>query len=92
MITREDAERIATSAQGRPAGDATQPWELVEFDHGWLIVEPPPPGGYPRGGASSVVERDAGRLIRFPSSISHERIRDEYLIVRERGHEVETGK
>lgn len=88
MITRNDAEVIASSLLGRAPDDDQHPWQLREFADGWLIVEPPPPGENVRGGASRVIEREAGRLIRFPSSISRRHIVEDYPRVRDRGHEV----
>lgn len=85
MITRPEAERIATDFLGNEATDASKAWDLVEFDHGWLIDRKPPPGAPARGGASWVIERTDGRLIVFPSSISPGRIVDSYEDVRDSG-------
>jgi hypothetical protein len=88
MISEKDAESIAIDLLGRQPDDGSRPWGLTEFDHGWLIVDLQPPDEPRRGGASRVIERDAGRLMRFPSSISRRRIMEQYPDVRDRGHEV----
>jgi hypothetical protein len=88
MISEKDAERIAMGALGRPPDDADRPWRLTQFDHGWLIVDVQPPSEPSRGGTSRVIERETGRLLRFPSSVSRHRIMQEYPKVRGRGHEV----
>lgn len=79
MITKEQAEQIAGQVTGRSDGG----WELEEFDDGWLIREGVDPAM--RGGVMRVVERDSGRVMRFPSSISSRRILNEYARVVDRG-------
>jgi hypothetical protein len=83
MITRDEAERIAAELIGFPAGDAAHGWVLEEFDEGWLINEHQA-DDY-RGGASRVIERESGRIMRFPSSIPPTRILGEYGKVLGRG-------
>lgn len=81
MITKEQAERIASQVTGREDGS----WELVEFDDGWLIRESSGSDRSLRGGATRVIERDSGRVVRFPSSVSPKRILSDYAQVVDRG-------
>jgi hypothetical protein len=83
MITRDEAERIATQVTGSPSDDAEHGWALEEFDEGWLINEREA-DDY-RGGASRVIERESGRVMRFPSSVPPSRILDEYGKILGRG-------
>jgi hypothetical protein len=83
MITHEQAERIADEVIGPDGGG--QSWELVEFDAGWLIRESSSSDASMRGGAIRVVERESGRVMRFPSSVPPRRILTEYAEVVERG-------
>jgi hypothetical protein len=85
MITRQDAEGIAERILGRPATDDARPWELREFDHGWLIQEALPAGIRSRGAAHRVIERETGHVVQFPSSVPPVRIVEEYPAVRDRG-------
>lgn len=78
MITAEQAELIAGQVTGGR-------WELVEFDAGWLIRENSPDGEPRRGAAVRVIERESGRVMRFPSSVPPRRILTEYAQVAERG-------
>jgi hypothetical protein len=82
MITQEQAERIATEITGR--GPESGGWELVEFDAGWLIRESSASDASLRGGALRVVERESGRVMRFPSGVPPQRIVAEYAEVVER--------
>ncbi len=81
MITRQQAEQIAGQITGRQDGS----WELVEFDAGWLIRENSAGDPSLRGGAARVIERDSGRVVRFPSSVPPRRILTEYAQVVQRG-------
>jgi hypothetical protein len=81
MITKEQAEQIAGQVTGRQDGS----WELVEFDAGWLVRESSASDRSMRGGATRVIERDSGRVVRFPSSVSSSRIVNEYARVVGRG-------
>jgi hypothetical protein len=81
MITKEQAEQIASQVTGRQDGS----WELVEFDDGWLIRESSASDRSLRGGVTRVIERDSGRVVRFPSSVSPRRIVNEYAQVVDRG-------
>jgi hypothetical protein len=83
MISRDQAERIAAEMTGTPAGEPGRGWELQEFSAGWLVVEPAAAGS--RGGAGRVIEREAGRVMRFPSFIPPARIMAEYDAVLEHG-------
>jgi hypothetical protein len=85
MITRQEAERIAAAFLGHEATDASGPWDLVEFDQGWLIDRKPLPGEPTRGAPSWVIERADGRLMVFSSGISSNRIISNYEDVRRRG-------
>ena len=84
LITREQAEAIAAGLCGAPAEDAERGWELKEFDAGWLIREHAGTGR--RGGATRVIERDTGLVMRFPSGIPPTLILEEYGQVRGDGH------
>jgi hypothetical protein len=88
MISEKDAERIAASVLGRQPDDDGRPWKLTQFDHGWLVLDVLPPSEPSRGGTTRVIERETGRMLRFPSSISRADIMGEYLEVRSWGHEV----
>jgi hypothetical protein len=81
MITQEQAEQIAGRITGRQDGS----WELVEFDAGWLIREHAAADPSLRGAAARVIERDSGRIVRFPSSVPPRRILTEYAQVVDRG-------
>lgn len=83
MITHEEAERIAAAAIGFSSDDAAHGWDLEEFDEGWLINEHEADDF--RGGASRVIERDSGRVMRFPSSVPPSRILGEYGKILGRG-------
>lgn len=85
MINQQDAEVIATEILRRPPADASRPWQLREFDQGWLIQEAPPPGEARRGGSRRVIERATGQVVRFPSSVPPGRITEEYSEVRDYG-------
>ena len=76
MITHDQAKQIAAQLVGAPASDPDRGWDLVEFDVGWLIREKAMMNF--RGGASRVVERESGRVMRFPSYIPPVRILEEY--------------
>jgi hypothetical protein len=83
MITRDEAERIAAEVVGLPSDDAEHGWDLEEFDQGWLINE----HGWDdyRGGATRVIERGSGRVMRFPSSVPPASILEEYGEILRRG-------
>jgi hypothetical protein len=81
MITKEQAEQIASQVTGLEDGS----WELVEFNDGWLIRENSASDRSVRGGATRVIERDSGRVVRFPSSIPPRRILNDYAQVVDRG-------
>ena len=88
LITREQAEAIAAGLCGAPAEDAERGWELKEFDAGWLVSEHA--GAGRRGGATRVIERDTGLVMRFPSGIPPTLILEEYAQVRDDGHPQES--
>lgn len=84
MITREQAEHVASQIVGGNQPDGSQTWELVEFDVGWLIRGAWLNDRARRGGAVHVVER-SGRVMRFPSSVPPDRILEEYAAIVEDG-------
>jgi hypothetical protein len=77
MITRDEAERIAAQVIGLPANDAEHGWDLDEFDKGWIIIE----HGWDdyRGGETRVIERESGRVMRFPSFLPPDLIVRDYV-------------
>jgi hypothetical protein len=87
MIGREQAEAIASQSMGE-VPDRT--WELVEFDAGWLVRVTFTDGVKRRGGSTRVVERKAGRVVRFPSSVPPQLILSDYPRALERRPRVET--
>lgn len=76
MITRDEAERIAAQVVGLPADDAEHGWDLEEFGEGWIINE----HGWDdyMGTATRVIEREAGRVMRFPSFVPPDLITADY--------------
>ena len=76
MINRDDAERIAGEMTGAPSDDLERGWELTEFSAGWYVIEYAKRGR--RGGVSRVIERESGRVMRFPSFVPPDRIIEEY--------------
>jgi hypothetical protein len=84
MITRDQAERIVAELAGAPADDPQRGWELQEFSAGWLVIEHANRGR--RGGPGRVIERETGRVMRFPSFVPPGRIIAEYEAVRQHGH------
>ena len=76
MINRDDAERIAGEMTGAPSDDVERGWELTEFSAGWYVIEYAKRGR--RGGVSRVIERESGRVMRFPSFVPPDRIIEEY--------------
>jgi hypothetical protein len=85
MITREQAEEIASLVVRKKPGDITKTWELVEFNAGWLIQVPTMFDRSLRGGVTRVIERADGRVMRFPSYVPPDRILNEYDDVVEDG-------
>jgi hypothetical protein len=73
MVTFEEALSITTRLLGDP-GDP--PWKLVEFPAGWLVVKEP--GLSERGRVTHAVERESGRVLRFPSRVPPKRIMESY--------------
>jgi hypothetical protein len=78
-----DAVNLAQGFLGRRPDDGKRPWKLREFSDGWLISEAPIEGY--RGAAVLVIERDSGRIVRFPSAVPPGRILNEYGLVRSVG-------
>lgn len=83
MITRDQAERMAAEMTGAAPDDPERGWELEEFGAGWYVIEYAQRGR--RGGASRVIERESGRVMRFPSYVPPGRIVAEYDAVRQEG-------
>ena len=68
MITQEQAAAIAFHVCGAPPGDPRRGWDLTEFEDGWLITER---AKTPRRVAETrVIERDSGRVMSFPPTVS----------------------
>jgi len=78
MITKAEAERIATEVVGPASASEGCGWKLIEFDAGWLIRQDWMDDRSLRGGGVRVVERDSGRVMRFPSFVPPDRILTEY--------------
>jgi hypothetical protein len=92
MITREQAEAIAcTVVRPDPGDPSARNWNLLDFGAGWLIQEHAALNPAFRGAATRVIERDTGRVMRFPSSVPPGRILDEYDSVVSRGRAEEPG-
>jgi hypothetical protein len=85
MITQQQAERIAGEITGRAQDSGDRGWDLVEFDAGWLIRTSSLSDRSLRGAAVRVIERESGRVMRFPSSVPPDRILTEYAQVVEQG-------
>jgi hypothetical protein len=71
--------------------DQYRTWELVEFDAGWLIRVTYTDGERRRGGSTRVVEREGGRVMRFPSSVPPGLILADYAQAVNRGVPEEPG-
>lgn len=82
MITSEQAEAIAGQVMGEVPN---RTWDLVEFDAGWLVQVTFTDGEHRRGGSTRVVERESGRVMRFPSSVPPDLILEDYALAQERG-------
>ncbi len=89
MITRAEAEQIAAQVAGPAAQGDGRGWTLVEFDAGWLIRPASLDDPALRGGGVQVVEQESGRVMRFPSSVSPDRILAHYDQVVHRGFPVD---
>jgi hypothetical protein len=76
LIGRDQAESLAAEVCGAPSEDSERGWELEEFDVGWLIIANAAIGR--RGGPTYVIERESGRVMRFPSIVPPTRIVEEY--------------
>jgi len=86
MATENEALALAGRALGRPSTDSLRPWRLIEFPEGWLIEETVD-SSKPEtiGAARLVIERETGRVMRFPSSVPPRRIVGDYQAVVTRG-------
>ena len=78
MITRDQAESIATEIIGPATAAAGRGWHLEEFPAGWFVREDWMSNTQIRGGSFCVVERSAGSVLAFPASIPPARIMTEY--------------
>ena len=81
MIDTERAREIAVALLGRPSSDPTRPWSLIEFREGWIINENGYLGDNFVGSLGRVIEKESGRVVRFPSRIPTDRIMNEYEAV-----------
>jgi hypothetical protein len=88
MITSDDAQRIAAEIIGPAQAVDGQGWHLEEFPAGWFVREDWMSEQSVRGGSFCVVERAAGRVMAFPSSISPDRIKTEYDQVVDRASQI----
>ena len=88
MITSDDAQRIAAQIIGPADAADGRGWQLEEFPDGWFVREDWMSGESVRGGSFCVVERAAGRMMAFPSSISPDRIKTEYNQVLDRASRI----
>ncbi|CAO5258268.1 hypothetical protein [Frankia sp. AgKG'84/4] len=89
MIGEDEAVGIALALLGRPSDDPNQPWHLMEFEQGWLIDETGYLAGKVAGSLGRVIEKESGRVVRFPSAVPTRRILSDYAAVAHRGR-VET--
>jgi hypothetical protein len=76
LIIREQAELVAAKICGAPSSDTDNGWELEEFDRGWLVDRNAAKDH--RGGLTFVIERDAGRVVSFPSFVPPDLIMADY--------------
>jgi hypothetical protein len=83
VITAEEAALRAELILENPAGHPKRGWELEEFPQGWLINWRGWDGN--PGQFSIVIERETG-LVRYFTTVTPQRIINEYEAVRERGH------
>jgi hypothetical protein len=81
MASETDAYRLVASVLRRPHDDGESPWQLLEFPQGWLVKEE----NKDRGSTTRVVERDSGRVLRFPSFVPPGRILRDYPAVVDKG-------
>ena len=88
MITSDEAQRIATEVIGPATAADGEGWHLEEFDVGWFVREDWMSGESVRGGSFCVIEKAAGRVLAFPSSISPTRIKTEYAQVVDRASQL----
>lgn len=92
MITEREAHEIVEDLFSDMTPNQGRPWELQEFDQGWLVrVRPRPGEENNRGAAARVVERGSGRVMRFPSGVPTRRILTDYPKVVRRGREESRG-
>jgi hypothetical protein len=78
MIDEKQAYSIAAALLGRAGDDPVQPWHLAEFSEGWLIKETGDKGDAIYGMPSRVIEKESGRVLRFPSFVPPGRIIADY--------------
>jgi hypothetical protein len=81
----DEALAVAMDVLRRPPDDSEHPWHLREFGSGWLIEESDFGGPVLVGGPRRVIERNSGRIMRFPSSVPPRRILNEYESIASRG-------
>jgi len=85
MIDEIAARRQAEELLKCPSDHPEHPWTMESFAEGWLVRQGPLAGF--RGQASYVIERETGRIMRFPSSVPPQRIREDYPNIFSRGTE-----
>ncbi|CAO5234212.1 hypothetical protein [Frankia sp. AgKG'84/4] len=85
MINEVEAVGIASALLGRPGDDPDRPWHLMEFEQGWLINETGYLAGKVAGSLGRVIEKESGRVVRFPSAVPTRRILSDYEAVVNRG-------
>ena len=93
MITERDARSIVEDLFNRLQASQRRPWELQEFEEGWLVrLMPRADEEDYRGAPARVVERESGRVMRFPSAVPTRRILNDYPKVVRRGREEARGR
>jgi hypothetical protein len=81
MIDEERALSVISAILQRANNDPERPWTLVEFPQGWLVREGREEDRGSIGGVVRVVEKDSGRVLRFPSRVPTGRIIADYTSV-----------
>lgn len=86
MIDEERALVVVSAILQRSSNDMDRPWRLVEFPQGWLVREGQEGDRGPIGGVVRVVEKESGRVLRFPSRVPTGRIISDYPAVVDKGN------
>ncbi|SNQ50421.1 conserved hypothetical protein [Frankia canadensis] len=85
MIDERRAREIAAALLGRSSDDRERPWSLIEFPQGWLINETGYLGDSFVGSLGRVIEKNSGRIVRFPTRVPTDRILTDYESVVAKG-------